>query len=62
MRIGGNTVTDLQTRGAGFAINKNLRCLCHGTISRRAFSSQVISLGDSENASKQSLSVCHVNE
>jgi hypothetical protein len=52
MRIGGNTVTDLQARGAGFAINKNLRCLCHDTLSSRAFSSQVTSLGDSENANK----------
>jgi hypothetical protein len=30
MRIGGNTVTDLQARGAGFAINENLRSLGHG--------------------------------
>ena len=38
MRIGGNTVTDLQARGAGFAINKNLRCLCHDTLSLPQYS------------------------
>jgi hypothetical protein len=33
MRIGGNTVTDLQARGAGFAINENLRSFGHDTLS-----------------------------